>query len=58
MPHLENAYVATGFEGDGICLGPITGKAISQMVCGEAPDMSLEAFDPARLGKSEAVAWA
>ncbi|MBD9489422.1 FAD-binding oxidoreductase [Ensifer sp. ENS11] len=57
LPHLINAYVATGFEGDGICLGPITGKAISQMVCGETPDMSLAAFDPARFGKSETVAW-
>ncbi|RDL47314.1 Hydrogen cyanide synthase subunit HcnC [Ensifer sp. M14] len=56
LPHLENAYVATGFEGDGICLGPITGRAISQMVCGETPEMSLAAFDPARLVKSGVVA--
>lgn len=48
IPGIENAYVATGFEGDGICLGPITGKSIVQLICGEPPDVELSSFDPAR----------
>lgn len=48
LPGCENAFVATGFEGDGICLGPVTGKAIAQLVCGEIPDMELGAFNPGR----------
>ena len=45
---LENGFVATGFEGDGICLGPVTGKSIAQLICGEEPDLDLSSFDPAR----------
>jgi len=48
IPGLENGYVATGFEGDGICLGPVTGKSIVQLICGEEPDVDLASFDPAR----------
>lgn len=48
IPGLENGYVATGFEGDGICLGPVTGKSIAQLICGEEPDVDLASFDPAR----------
>ena len=48
LPGRENAYVATGFEGDGICLGPLTGKTIAQMICGETPEFDLSDFDPAR----------
>lgn len=48
LPDLENGFVATGFEGDGICLGPITGKAIAQLICGEVPALDLSSFDPAR----------
>ncbi|MCC0014001.1 MAG: FAD-binding oxidoreductase [Hoeflea sp.] len=48
VPGLENAYVATGFEGDGICLGPITGKVMSELVCGESPCIDIAPFDPAR----------
>ncbi len=48
LPDLENGFVATGFEGDGICLGPITGKVIAQLICGEVPALDLSSFDPAR----------
>lgn len=48
LPDLENGFVATGFEGDGICLGPITGKAMAQLICGEVPALDLSSFDPAR----------
>lgn len=48
IPGYQNAYLATGFEGDGICLGPIAGKAIAQLACGTTPDLDLSAFDPGR----------
>ncbi|SSC65773.1 NAD(P)/FAD-dependent oxidoreductase [Ciceribacter selenitireducens] len=56
IPGLENGYVATGFEGDGICLGPVTGKSIVQLICGEEPDIDLSSFDPSRFaGQGEAA---
>jgi D-hydroxyproline dehydrogenase subunit beta len=56
LPGYENAYVATGFEGDGICLGPVTGKAISQLVCGMEPLIDLAPFNPARFPDLELAA--
>lgn len=48
LPDVVNGFVATGFEGDGICLGPITGMAIAQLICGEVPALDLSSFNPAR----------
>ncbi|MBO3761442.1 FAD-binding oxidoreductase [Ciceribacter sp. L1K22] len=48
IPGLENGFVATGFEGDGICLGPIAGKSLVQLMCGDEPDLRLSSFDPGR----------
>jgi D-hydroxyproline dehydrogenase subunit beta len=44
----ENLFVATGFEGDGICLGPVAGESIAAMVCGDRPALDLEPFSPSR----------
>ncbi|MCR4264601.1 FAD-binding oxidoreductase [Nitratireductor sp. ZSWI3] len=52
----DNLYVATGFEGDGICLGPLTGKAVADLVCGREPSFDLRPFDPARFGVREVAA--
>ncbi|MEJ5230250.1 MAG: FAD-binding oxidoreductase [Pseudothermotoga sp.] len=41
-------FIATGHEGDGIALAPITGKLISQMVCGEKTVFDIDAISPAR----------
>jgi glycine/D-amino acid oxidase-like deaminating enzyme len=48
LPGLENGFVVTGFEGDGICLGPIAAQAIVALACGEAPALDLTPFDPGR----------
>lgn len=48
MWNAENLYVGTGFEGDGICLGPITGRVLAEMICGKEPVVDISAFDPAR----------
>lgn len=48
LPALRNAYLATGFEGDGICLGPIAGRAIARLACAKHPAFDMAAFDPGR----------
>lgn len=45
---IENLFVASGFEGDGICLGPLTGRIVAGLVQGIAPSIDISAFDPAR----------
>ncbi|QEE43759.1 FAD-binding oxidoreductase (plasmid) [Rhizobium sp. WL3] len=45
---IDNLYVAAGFEGDGICLGPLTGKIIANLVQGREPGFDISAFDPNR----------
>ncbi len=41
---LNGFIIATGHEGDGICLAPITGKLICQHICGEKTDFDLSNF--------------
>jgi glycine/D-amino acid oxidase-like deaminating enzyme len=41
-------WVATGHEGAGVALGPVTGRIIAQAYCGEAPLVGLGPFDPDR----------
>lgn len=55
-PGRENLYVAAGFEGDGICLGPVMGEAVAALVCGEKPALDLSPFEPARFAACEAAA--
>jgi len=41
-------WVATGHEGAGVALGPVTGRVVAQAFCGEAPVVGLGPFDPDR----------
>jgi glycine/D-amino acid oxidase-like deaminating enzyme len=45
---LPGLWVATGHEGAGVALGPVTGRVLAQAFCGEAPAVSLAPFDPDR----------
>lgn len=47
-PGLSNLVIAGGHAMLGISLGPITGKLAAQLITGEAPDLALSPFDPAR----------
>lgn len=38
---LDNVWVATGFEGDGICLGPLMGRVCQQLICGEMTEIDI-----------------
>lgn len=55
MPGADGLFVATGFEGDGICLGPITGRQIARLVLGEAPEIDLAPFAPGRFSERRAA---
>ena len=45
-------YIATGHEGTGICMSPITGKLISQLIAGEEPDLPVAELLPGRFGQT------
>jgi glycine/D-amino acid oxidase-like deaminating enzyme len=52
---LENCYIAAGFEGDGICLGPLMGRTLAALVRGEEPAVDIAMLDPGRFARAEAV---
>ncbi len=45
---VEGLWVATGHEGAGVALGPVTGRLVAQALCGEPPLLPLAPFDPDR----------
>jgi len=46
VPGIEGAYVATGGARKGILFGPAMGRAIADLILGDTPKISLEAFAP------------
>ncbi|RST87774.1 FAD-binding oxidoreductase [Aquibium carbonis] len=56
MAGYDNLVVATGFEGDGICLGPLVGQAVSRIVAGEPGELDLRPFSPDRFAQRSLVA--
>ena len=48
MPGASNVFLATGFEGDGICLAPLVGKHIAGLLDGEFTHAEFGALSPAR----------
>lgn len=48
FPRYNNLIFATGHGMLGITLAPITGKLVSQIACGKAPDISLESLSLTR----------
>ena len=46
-------WVATGHEGAGIGLGPISGELIAAAISGETPAIDLSPFDPDRFGEAD-----
>lgn len=52
----DNLWIATGFEGDGICLGPMMGRLCQQMISGEPPEQDISALDSTRFGLTLAAA--
>jgi len=56
LPGLDNAIVATGFEGDGICLGPLIGRSVAELVSGDRTGIDLGPFAPGRFAARSLVA--
>jgi len=50
---IKGLIIASGHEGDGIALSPITGKLIAQMIVDGRTDISLEEFRPDRFSHAE-----
>ena len=48
---VEGVWLATGHEGAGVALGPVTGRLIAQLYCGEPPLADPAPFDPDRFGR-------
>ena len=47
-PQLAGLVIATGFEGDGICLGPLMGAAAARLACGLEPAIDIGFLSPQR----------
>lgn len=41
---IKGFFVAAGHEGDGISMAPVTGKILSQLICGKSPEFEIEDF--------------
>lgn len=52
-PSNPGFFVATGHEGDGIALAPITGKLISDLICGRKPAFDIEEINPSRFHREK-----
>ena len=48
-PLRPGVWASTGHEGAGVCHGPISGRLLAQMICGEQPDAGPGAVRPAPL---------
>ncbi len=52
----DGLVIATGFEGDGICLGPLMGKIAAEITVNERPSLDVLAFAPSRFELQENAA--
>jgi D-amino-acid dehydrogenase len=54
LPHIgrsarySNLAIATGHAMMGVSLGPITGRLVAQILCGERPELDLTLLSPDR----------
>lgn len=44
----SGVWVSTGHEGSGVVLGPVSGRLLAQLICGEGPLIDPAPFDPRR----------
>jgi D-hydroxyproline dehydrogenase subunit beta len=53
-PLRDGVWTSTGHEGAGVCLGPVSGRLLAQMICGERPELDPAPFDPRRFSAAPA----
>lgn len=56
LPGLPNVILATGFEGDGICLSPLIGREVAHLMTGGEVHPDLAGLAPGRFDEERAVA--
>lgn len=44
----DGIWTSTGHEGAGVCLGPVSGRLLAAMICGDPPELDPQPFDPRR----------
>ncbi len=54
-PTLKGLIVATGMQGDGICLGPLMGAAAARLACEQDPEQDFSALSPGRFLATSAL---
>jgi sarcosine oxidase subunit beta len=52
LPGVSGFYTASGFSGQGFCLGPMVGKIMAELVTGREPSVSLSSFKPERFASA------
>ena len=55
VPGIGGLYIATGHEGDGIALAPVTGKTVADMVTGRETEFDMTPFAFARFAEKKAA---
>jgi len=55
IPASDGLWVATGFAGDGICLAPLVGRELGNMMAGKKSLRDFDSLSPARLGAVAAL---
>jgi len=51
---VDGLWIATGHEGAGVSMGPISGRLLAGAICGERPLLDLAPFDPDRFAAAAA----
>ena len=55
VPGIGGLYIATGHEGDGIALAPVTGQTVADMVTGRETEFDMTPFAFSRFAEKEAA---
>ena len=54
-PLADGVWTTTGHEGAGVGLGPVSGRLLAQLICGESPAIDPAPLDPRRFSRAEVL---
>jgi sarcosine oxidase subunit beta len=55
IPEIEGVFIAAGFSGHGFKLSPPLGDCLAALLCGQAPEVDITAFAPARFAEGRLI---
>lgn len=55
VPSVGGFYNCVGFSGHGFMLGPVIGKMMADVICGEKPPLALQVLDLGRFERNELI---